>query len=236
MKATRIAIIGEFSPAFPPHAATNVACEISAAQLGGDFDWTWVSTADVSERTVEEVSGIWIAPGSPYKSLGNTLAVIRAARERRVPTLGTCGGCQHIILEYAKHVLGFQDAMHAEYDPYASNLFVSQLECSLVGRALPLRFKPGSRIAAIYGAETSVEEYYCNFGVNPDKIDVLASGELRITGSDAEGEVRVVELPEHPFYLGTLFVPQMRSTAERPHPVVNAFFAACQARMSVEAV
>lgn len=227
---TSIAVVGEFNPDFPPHAATNVACEISSRQLGGDVEWIWVPTTDVSARTVHEFAGIWVAPGSPYKSLSNTLAVIRAAREGGVPCLGTCGGCQHIILEYAKHVLGFEDAMHAEYDPYASNLFVSQLECSLLGRELPLRFKPGSRIAAIYGAERSVEQYYCNFGVNPEKVGVLSSAELRITGSDAEGEVRVVELPDHPFYIATLYVPQMRSTAERPHPLVTAFFAACVCR------
>ena len=67
-----------------------------------------------------------------------------------------------------------------------------------------------------------------NFGVNPDKVQLLKSGPLRITGSDTEGEVRVIELPNHPFFLGTLFVPQARSTLSHPHPLVNAFLSAVE--------
>src|SRR5688572_13870713 len=96
--------------------------------------------------------------------------------------------------EYARNVLGFRDAQHAEYDPYASDLFVSQLGGSLAGRELRILLEPGSQVAEIYGATEAREQYYCNFGVNPDKANLLKSGELRVTGSDAEGEVRVVEL------------------------------------------
>jgi len=86
---------------------------------------------------------------------------------------------------------------------------------------------PGSQIAAIYEATEVREQYYCNFGINPERSSILRSGELRVTGADAEGEVRVVELPAHPFFIGTLFVPQLRSTAVSPHPLVTAFLAAC---------
>jgi CTP synthase (UTP-ammonia lyase) len=70
------------------------------------------------------------------------------------------------------------------------------------------------------------ERYYCNFGVNPDCIDELKQGPLKVSGSDAEGEIRVIEHPDHPFFIGTLFVPQMRSIPERPHPLVTAFLRA----------
>ena len=83
--------------------------------------------------------------------------------------------------------------------------------------------QPESRVARIYGALEAREQYYCNFGVNPEKVGELQRGELCVTGSDAEGEIRVVELPNHPFYIGTLFVPQLRSTLERPHPLMTAF-------------
>ena len=222
-RVTRIAILGEFDPAFPPHRATNAALAHTAATLRVDVDAGWVSTADATIEAMRDYDGIWIAPGSPYKSLVNTLAVIRHARERLIPCLGTCGGCQHIIVEYARNVLGFKDAHHAEYDPYASELFVSELQCSLAGRELRIDLVPGSRVARIYGTTDAVERYYCNLGVHPDKVPLLRNGPLRITGSDAEGEVRVVELPDHPFFVGTLFVPQMRSTPERPHPLVTAF-------------
>src|SRR5262249_1870747 len=149
-------------------------------------------------------SGIWVTPGSPYKNLDKALWAIREARANRIPCLGTCGGFQHIIIEYARNVLGFKDAQHAEYDPYASSFFISKLACSLAGQKMQLTFLPGSQIAAIYDATLAAEEYYCNFGVNPDHLADLKSGPLKITGSDSEGEIRVVELPEHPFFIGTL--------------------------------
>jgi CTP synthase (UTP-ammonia lyase) len=223
---TRIALVGEFDPTFPPHEATTAACAHSASALREQVTAEWVSTEDATPDGLRDVSGIWVAPGSPYRNLPNTLATIRYAREQGIPCFGTCGGFQHIVLEYARNVLGFRDAQHAEYDPYASDLFVTQLSCSLAGRELTITLAPDSHVARIYGALEVREQYYCNFGINPDKAGLLTSGELRVTGSDAEGEVRVVELPAHPFYIGTLFVPQLRSTAARPHPLVTAFIRA----------
>jgi CTP synthase (UTP-ammonia lyase) len=220
---TRIALIGEYDPAFPPHRATIAACTHSAAALREHVVAEWVSTENLTVDGLRGFSAYWILPGSPYRSLSNTLAVIRHARERGIPCIGTCGGFQHMILEYARNALGFVDAQHAEYDPYASELFVSALECSLAGRELLITLQPESRVARIYGTLEAREQYYCNFGVNPEKVAELKRGALQVTGSDAEGEIRVVELPDHPFFIGTLFVPQLRSHADRPHPLINAF-------------
>lgn len=68
-----------------------------------------------------------------------------------------------------------------------------------------LNFVEKSQVAQIHGSFSAIEEYYCNFGVNPDKVQLLQSGVLKITGSDSEGEIRVVELPDHPFFIRTLF-------------------------------
>jgi CTP synthase (UTP-ammonia lyase) len=121
---------------------------------------------------------------------------------------------------------------HAEYDPNASQLFITPLSCSLRGRSMTLQLRPGSQVAACYGSSTATEQYYCNFGVDPARLAQLQSGPLQITGSDAEGEVRVVELPGHPFFIGTLFVPQARSRAGAPHPLVSAFVRAALTRQS----
>jgi CTP synthase (UTP-ammonia lyase) len=221
-----IALLGEYMPTFPPHTATSAALEHSRALLDSEIEGVWVSTALIDQSLFDHYSGLWVAPGSPYKSLDKTLWAIRHAREHAIPCFGTCGGFQHMIIEYARHVLGFHDAHHAEYDPYASRLFISQLECSLASREMRLQFMEGSQVAAIYGAQTAVEEYYCNFGVNPACVPLLRSGPLQVTGADSEGEARVIELPGHPFFIGTLFVPQMRSTPQNPHPLVTAFLQA----------
>src|SRR5579864_6679644 len=158
-----IALLGEYTPTFPPHPATNAAIEHSRHLLGMDITATWVSTKDIDPKLFEHYSGIWVAPGSPYKSMEKTLWAIRYARENNIPCFGTCGGFQHIVIEYARNVLGFKDAQHAEYDPYASSLFISQLACSLAGREMRLSFVPGSRVATIYGGVSAKEQYYCNF-------------------------------------------------------------------------
>jgi CTP synthase (UTP-ammonia lyase) len=134
-----------------------------------------------------------------------------------------------MLLEFGRNVLGMADAQHAEYDPYASRLFVTPLTCEVAGRTMHVRLDASSRL---YGGATDVEEqYYCNFGLNPDYREQLDAAGLRITGVDADGDARVFELDGHPFYVATLFVPQMRSEAGRPHPVVSALVGAAAATM-----
>jgi len=222
MTAT-IAIVGERIPGFPPHDATDDAIAHSAAALGVDVEASWIAT----DEELPEVDAIWCAPGSPYRSLDGALAALRHGRERGVPTLGTCGGCQHMLLEFARNVLGFEDAQHAEYDPYASRLFVTPLTCEVAGRTMHVTLDPACRL---YGGTTGAEEqYYCNFGLNPEYREQLDTTGFRITGVDADGDARVFELDDHPFYVATLFVPQMRSEPAHPHPVVTEFVAAAAA-------
>ena len=82
---------------------------------------------------------------------------------------------------------------------------------------------PESRVAEIYGALEVKEHYYCNFGLNPSVVQLVTKGPMQVVGSDNGGEIRVLELPNHPFFVATLFVPQARSRADHPHPLVTAF-------------
>lgn len=223
-----VAVIGDFDESYVPHAATNAAIRHSASALGIDASVAWLDTEALATDLdpIARADVLWCAPGSPYRSLAGALAALRFGRENAVPTLGTCGGCQHIILEYARNALGFNDAQHAEYDPYASRLFVSALSCSLAGRTMPVNLEPGSIANRCYGANRVHENYYCNFGLNPDQRQTLEAGGLHISGVDDDDEARVFELPGHPFYVATLFVPQTRSTVEAPHPLVTALLSA----------
>jgi CTP synthase (UTP-ammonia lyase) len=154
------------------------------------------------------------------------LRAVEHARRHDVPLLGTCGGFQHVVIEYARNVLGLADAQHAEYDPYGSTLFVTPLSCSLAGQALTVDVHPLARAGDAYGAARVTERYYCNFGLDPDRVDDLVAGGLCVSGRDDLGEVRIVELPHHRFFVATLFVPQARSTPAEPHPLVTALVAA----------
>ena len=98
---------------------------------------------------------------------------------------------------------------------------------------MEITLTPNSMLARIYGQLAVQERYYCNFGVNPKFADALRASELKIVAADEEGEVRAVELSEHPFFVGTLFQPQLSSTLERPHPVISTFLkAAAQVAVS----
>ncbi|TMR89927.1 glutamine amidotransferase-related protein [Nonomuraea basaltis] len=221
-RSLHVAVIGDYDKTFAPHWATDDALRHAAAYLGVRVDVRWLATEPL-ESDLSDVKGadaLWCAPGSPYRSLLGAVAALRHGREHGVPTLGTCGGCQHMVIEYARHVLGHEDAQHAEYDPYASTLFVSELTCSLAGKTMPVTLTPGSRVAGLYG-ETEVEEqYYCNFGIDPAHQGTLHDGGFLVTGVDGDGEARVLELPGHPYYVASLFVPQARSRPDAPHPLV----------------
>jgi len=107
---------------------------------------------------------------------------------------------------------------------------VTALACSLVGQQQRVTIRPGTLAARLYGALEAVEDYYCNYGVNPAYAAMLDGAGLRISGTGAGGEVRIVEIPGHPFFVATLFLPQARAQPGSPHPVVAGFAAAVGAR------
>lgn len=215
----RIGIIGDFQRSNETHTAIAESLHHTGVRCTTE----WIPTETVESADLDFFDGLWCAPGSPFRSLDGALAGIRFAREYGGPFLGTCAGFQHAVLEFARNVLSIEGAASAEYDPSASHLFVSRLACSLVGQRMIVELARGSRAHAAYAADKAAEHYYCNFGLNPAFERDLQAGGLCLSGRDAGGEVRVIELPGHPFFVGTLFVPQVSSKPERPHPLIGAF-------------
>jgi CTP synthase (UTP-ammonia lyase) len=126
-------------------------------------------------------------------------------------------------------VLGFSDAAHGESGAEGATLVVDKLACSLVGQAHPVRIEPGTRAHRAYGVERAVEPFRCSYGLNPAYRAAFEGGPLRVSGTDESGAVRMVELPAHPFFVATLFLPQIRSSAEMPHPLIVAYLRATDA-------
>jgi CTP synthase (UTP-ammonia lyase) len=123
-------------------------------------------------------------------------------------------------------VLGLHDAAHEEAAPDGARLVISKLACSLVGQAQAIEIMPGTRTHRAYGKDTAVEQFRCSYGLNPLYREAIGSGPLRVVGIDANREVRIVELPAHRFYIATLFLPQLSSSPEEPHPLVLAYLKA----------
>ena len=226
-KRVIIGLVGDRNPDNRVHLATEAAF----ADAPDAPAIEWLATERLSgpaDFDLARYAGFLITPGSPYRSMDGALAAIRYAREHRVPLLGTCGGFQHLILEFARHVLGRAGANHEETSPGAPDLAVTALACSLAGQTHPVRFVAGTRTAAIYGVEEALEPFFCSYGLNPEYRSLLEAHGLIVSGVDRLGAVRIVELPAHPFFIGTLFVPQARHSRATPHPLITAFLAAAR--------
>ncbi|NUV39304.1 hypothetical protein [Streptomyces sp. CAI-24] len=220
----RLALVGDRSVRVPAHARFDEL----VPHFGVEVDW--LPTATVTDA-IGGYDGIWVVPGSPYVSQAGALLAVRTARTEGIPYLGTCGGFQHALIEYSRNVLGIEDAEDVQYDAEAATPLIVPLACSLVGETAPLHFAAGSRLATVYpGRESAVETYHCKYGLNPVYEDALRSGPLRISGWDAEKAPRAVELPDHPFFIGSLFQPELSSTPTGIHPLIRAFLTAIGVR------
>jgi CTP synthase (UTP-ammonia lyase) len=220
-----IGLIGNYSPQVRAHVAIPLALRL-AAPADTEIETEWLATeilGDESEERLEAFDALWCVPASPYASMEGALRAIRFAREREVPFLGTCGGFQHALIEYARNVLGLTDADHAESNPKAETQIVTPLSCSLVGAKGKIALSEGSRARAIYGLGETTEEYHCNFGFNSQYRSHFDDGRLRVTGVDEEGEIRIVELDGHPFFIATLFQPELSAVSGIKHPLIAAF-------------
>jgi CTP synthase (UTP-ammonia lyase) len=233
-----IAVVGDHQPGNRTHDAIGPAVSHAdgASDREGSTAVEWVGTEqahDLPLAALDRYAGFWIAPGSPYRSMDGALRVIRYAREADRPLLGTCAGFQHIVIELARDVLGIADAAHAESDPDAPNLFVTLLSCSLVGESMTVTLRTGTLAARLYREPTTTERYYCNFGLDPARVGALEAAGMVVSATDQDGEPRVIELPDHRFFLGTLFVPQTSSAPGAAHPVVAGFVEAVQAGAAI---
>jgi CTP synthase (UTP-ammonia lyase) len=211
-----IAALGDRNPAYLTHR------EIDATiALAPEIRWVGTETAQL-----DGYDGLWVLPGTPYRDEQAALAAIRFAREQGMPVLGTCGGFQHMALEYARNAAGIAGAAHAETDPDGEELVIAPLACSLVGEERTIRPVEGTRLAAICGTEPFTGFHYCNYGLAAGMEQRLG---FVVNAHADDAGVEGFELPSHPFYVGTLFQPQV-GTSERGavHPLLHALLAAAR--------
>jgi len=226
----RIALVGDYDPQITAHQAIPLALQRAALDSATTLDYQWLATADLhQEQDLQGFDGIWCVPGSPYRHVDGALLAIRLAREQQRPFLGTCGGFQHAVLEYARNVLGWADAEHGETAPDAERAVLTPLACALVEARDSIQLHADSRIAEAYGATRIEEGYRCRYGINPDFADALLSGALLPTGHDSAGDLRAIELDGHPFFVATLFQPERAALQGRTPPLAKALLKACQA-------
>jgi CTP synthase (UTP-ammonia lyase) len=231
----RIALVGDRSENVRAHARIPALIDALLRRDGIALDPYWIATPDVAACDLGRFDAIWLVPGSPYDSADGAIAAARTARERRIPFLGTCGGFQYALLEFARNVCGLSGVENAEVTPAAAEHLIVELECSLKGHEEAVMIVPGTVAAKISGPGRRTERYHCDYGLDPAYLERLSQGGLSFSGFDDSGQVRIVELPGHPFFVGTLFQPELHGDGAQPHPVIVAMAAAATAHATATA-
>jgi CTP synthase (UTP-ammonia lyase) len=229
---TRIAVVGDRNPAYVTHRELDA--ELARLPAGVRAEWL------PSERAREAIDGpwdgLWVAPGTPYHDDDAVLAAIDHARRDGLPLLGTCGGFQYAAIVLGRE-LACVDARHAELEPDAPEPFVAQLSCSLVGELRPVTAVPGTRVAALLGTAPFEGFHFCGYGLTPSATAALERAGVRVAAHAPDAGVEALELPDHPFFVATLFQPQIGAAAGAPRsPLVEAFVAAARQRSAAVSV
>jgi CTP synthase (UTP-ammonia lyase) len=222
----KIALVGDYDPAVTAHQAIPRALELAAASLKISVATEWIRSTEVELARLAKFDAIWCVPFSPYENPDGVIAAIRYARENNVPFLGTCAGFQHAVLEYARNCLGIESAESIEDNPETLAPVIAALACKLYEVSDRINVDPASRVGQIYQVDRIEEAYHCGFGVNPEFMDIFATGELKFCGQDDAGEPRILELPGHRFFVGTAFQPERSAFGKIVHPLIAAFLVA----------
>jgi CTP synthase len=196
----------------------------------------WISSEEINPETVEGIlgglDGVLVAPGFGERGLEGKMAAIRYVRENKVPFFGICLGMQCCVVEFARHVLKL-DASTTELNPNTKHPVIDMMEeqkkITNKGGTMRLgsyacRLKKGSKAAAIYGDTMIKERHRHRYEFNNKYLDQIEEAGLKATGINPDsGLVEIVELKDHPWFVGVQFHPELRSTVLNPHPLFVKF-------------
>ncbi len=215
------------------HAGVANRCKVAVHRIHSEF----LDESNIDAK-LEGMDGILVAPGFGQRGLEGKIAAIRYAREKGVPFFGICLGMQMAVVEVARDLLGWSDAASTELDPATTHpvidLMEDQKRTTAKGGTMRLgayecSLEPGSLAAEIYGTELIKERHRHRYEFNGQYLSDFESVGLRASGRNPQtGLVEIVELPEHPFFIGVQFHPEYKSTPEHPQPVFRAFIKACK--------
>ncbi|MFT5113468.1 MAG: CTP synthase (UTP-ammonia lyase) [Parasphingorhabdus sp.] len=224
----KIGLIGDRDDTVIAHQAIPQSLQLAGQSLGVETMVNWLATDSIeSSKAWQNYDGLWCVPASSYCKMQGALTAIQFARESSLPFLGTCGGFQHAVLEYARNVLGWRNAEHGETAPDAAMQLVAPLQCSLVEVTELVQFLEGSKLQSAYGRADSSEGYHCSYGLNPEFQEQLLNAEWQISARDSNQNIRGLELTGHPFFVLTLFQPERAALRNEVPPIVQAFLQAC---------
>jgi CTP synthase len=192
------------------------------------------------EKTLKGLGGILVPGGFGERGIEGKIMAVRYARERKLPYLGLCLGMQIATIEFARHVLGLEQAHSSEFEPDTPHPVIAMLDeqrnVTRKGGTMRLGAQPcqllvGSHAARIYGAFVINERHRHRFEFNNQYREQFEKAGFVISGTSPDGSlVELIELPDHPFFMAAQFHPEFRSKPHQPHPLFRGFIAAAHLR------
>ena len=223
----KIAVIGDYNQKEESHRLIMESIKEVAEEIQGELQAQWIMSdaLDVSEEHLKLFDGFWFSPGSPYKDAKNVLSAIQYARENGVPALGTCAGFQHMVIEFARNVLGLYGADSEENDAECADAVIAKLSCTLMNKKEQLEISDSNSILArTVGGNKLIGEYRCNYGFHKAYRSAFQNSDMIAAIVESKnGSFRGFELKEHPFFIGTLFIPQLDFRGDSSYRIIKSF-------------
>ncbi len=223
----KIGLVGEYVSLKDAYISVNESIKHGAFANETDVKITAIDSGELTAENVKEklsgLQGIVVPGGLGSNNVNGALATVRYARENKIPFLGICFGMRLAVLEYARNVLGFDEASAPLFTKTGEKNGAMRLglyDCDLI---------PGTRVAKIYGKRTVRERHRHDSEINNSLRELFARSDMVFSGVNKEnGFVEIAELKSHPYFIGCQFRPEFLSRPNRPHPLFVAFVAAAK--------
>jgi CTP synthase len=241
----RIAVVGKYTDLHDAYKSVQEALIHGGIAHDAGVEIHWLSSdqftdTDSAGRVLENFDGLLIPGGFGIRGVEGMIEAIRWAREHDLPFFGICLGLQVAIIEFARDVCRLPDSNSTEFAPECESpvisLMPSQRDVANLGGSMRLgaytaKLRPGSKVAQAYGAGEISERHRHRWEVSNAYRDVLAEYGLRLSGQSPDGGlVETIELPDHPWFIGCQFHPELKSRPTRPHPLFVGFIGAALKR------
>ena len=244
-----IALVGKYTKLHDAYLSVVESLHHAATANDAVMDIRWVESDELTEenvaQTLEGCDGVLVPGGFGDRGIEGMITAIRYAREHQVPFLGICLGMQMAVVEFARHVLGMADANSSEFSSTTAHpvidLMPDQAGVTDKGGTMRLGRYPcvlaeGSKSRKLYGAAEISERHRHRYEFNNDFREAVEAAGLHAAGLSPDGRlVEIVELPEHPWFVGAQFHPEFKSRPDRPHPLFFGFVEASLAGQKGEA-
>lgn len=243
----RIAVVGKYVELIDAYMSVKESVTHAALACGLDAEIIWLHSAELEKgkgwEELRSVDGVIVPGGFGSRGIEGKIAAARYAREEKVPYLGLCLGMQVMVIEFARHVLGTEDANSTEFDRNTPHPVIDLLpEQRGVGEKggtmrlglYPCNLAPGTVARTAYGKDTVEERHRHRFEFNNTYREILGEHGMRFSGISPDGRlVEIAELADHPYMIGSQFHPEFLSRPNRPHPMFKAFLESVASRVEL---